>query len=239
MEIMRALLLCLAALTLLPAAPAQTTCPSTAIFSTCELTFELSGADAAAHRTPYRDVELRVEFRSQRGRTFAIPAFWDGGTTLRVRFMPNEVGAWDAHVTSNIPTWNDQKFKLTATESSAPGFVQPANVHHFAYSGPFAYNSLPKPHLWMGQVIPNLSALTREQFAQLAATRAKQKFNHFRITLLEPEIAKTFKGPDDFDPAVFREIDAKLAAANQQGITVDLSLAGPDNLFATLFPDRT
>ena len=64
-----------ASLAILPAAWAQTVCPSTPIFSTCEITFELTGADATAHPTPYRDVELRVEFRRRARRTFAIPAF--------------------------------------------------------------------------------------------------------------------------------------------------------------------
>src|SRR5579863_10128745 len=208
-EGMRFFLLLPAFLAMLPDALAQTNCPSTPIFSTCEITFELSGSDVTAHPAPYLDVELRVEFRSPRARTFAIPAFWDGGATLRVRFTPNEVGNWLGHVTSNVAAWNDKQLTLTATESSAPGFVEAANFHHFEYTGPFAYNSLPTPHLWMGQVIPHLSALSREQFAQLAATRAKQKFNHFRVTLLEPDVAKAFKGPEDFDPAVFREIDEK------------------------------
>jgi len=207
------------------------------IFSPCEITFELTGADSAAHPAPYRDVELRVEFRSPRARTFAIPGFWDGGATLRVRFTPNETGNWAGRVISNVAAWNEKQLSFAATESSAAGFVETANVHHFADSGPFAYNSLKTPHLWMGQTVPHLNALSREEFASLAATRAKQKFNHFRVTLLEPEVEKAFKGPDDFDPAPFREIDRKLLSANQQGIAIDLSLAGPDNLFTRLFPE--
>jgi hypothetical protein len=219
-------------------APAQTVCPSTPLFSLCETTFELSGADASAHPKPYRDVQLQIEFRSPRAKTFAIPAFWDGGNTFRVRFTPNEAGSWTGHVTSNVAAWNDKQITVTVTESAAPGFVDTANIHHFLYTGPFAYNVLPTPHLWMGQVIPNLGALSPSEFAQLSATRAKQKFNHFRVTLLEPEIAKAFKSPDDFDPVVFRAIDEKLLAANKQGITIDLSLAGPDNLFSKLFPEH-
>ena len=234
---MRALLLCLASLAVLPVALAQTVCQSTPIFSICEITFELSGADATAHPAPYRDVDLRVEFRSPRAHTFAIPAFWDGGNMLRVRFTPNEVGNWAGRAISNVAAWNDKQLNF-ATASSAPGFVETANIHHFDTSGPYAYNSLPAPHLWMGQVIPRLGGLSPEQFKQLSATRAKQKFNHFRVTLLEPEIVKAFKGPDDFDPAVFREIDEKLLAANQQGIAIDLSLAGPDNLFTKMFPEH-
>src|ERR1041385_8811735 len=236
---MRFVSVSLVSLILITSSLAQTSCPSTPVFSTCEINFELTGSDASAHPAPYRDVELRVEFRSPRGRTLAIPAFWDGGPTLRVRFTPTEAGNWIGHVTSNVANWNDKQLTVTAPESQAPGFVQAANVHHFAYSGPFAYNSLPTPHLWMGQVIPHLSALSRDQFTQLAATRAKQHFNHFRVTLLEPETAKNFKGPEDFDPAVFRAIDEKLMAANKEGIAIDLSLAGPDNLFSKLFPEHT
>lgn len=234
---MRVVPLCCFSIAFATLASAQTTCPSTPIFSTCEITFELTGADAAAHPAPYRDVDLRVEFRSPRARTFAIPGFWDGGTTLRVRFMPNEAGSWAGRVISNVAAWNEKQLSFTATESSALGFVETANVHHFADSGPFAYNSLKTPHLWMGQVIPQLSALSRDQFAQLAATRAKQKFNHFRVTLLEPEVEKAFKGPEDFDPAPFREIDEKLLAAGKQGIAIDLSLAGPNDALTKLFPE--
>jgi hypothetical protein len=234
---MRVVWLAFTWIALAPLAVAQTVCPSTPIFSTCEIAFELSGADAAGHPAPYRDVDLRVEFRSPRARTFAIPGFWDGGSTLRVRFMPNETGNWVGRVISNIAAWNDKELTFAATESSAPGFVEPANVHHFANSGPFAYNSLKTPHLWMGQTIPQLSAMSRDQFAQLASTRAKQKFNHFRVTLLDPEVAKAFKSPEDFDPAPFREIDQKLFSANKQGIVIDVSLAGPDNLFTRLFPE--
>ena len=217
---------------------AQTVCSSTSIFSTCEITFELTGADASAHPAPYRDVDLRVEFRSPRSKTFAIPAFWDGGKTLRVRFAPNETGNWAGRVVSNVASWNDKDLNFTATESSAPGFVETANVHHFDNSNAYEYNVLKTPHLWMGQTIPKLGALSPDQFAQLASTRANQRFNHFRVTLLEPEIAKAFKGPEDFDPAIFRPIDQKLFAANKAGIAIDLSLAGPDNLFVKLFPDR-
>jgi len=198
----------------------------------------LTGADAAAHPKPYRDVELQMEFRSPRARTFAIPAFWDGGETLRIRFTPNEVGNWTAHVTSNVAAWNGKELNFTATESQAPGFVETANVHHFANTGPFAYGSLKTPHLWMGQVIPALKAYSPEEFAQLAATRAKQKFNHFRVTLLDADVAKSFQDPWTFDPAVFHEIDRKLAAANQSGIAIDLAIAGPDNLFTKLFPEH-
>jgi len=43
---------------------------------------------------PLRDVMLDCTFRSPSGRQITVEAFWDGGSLWRVRFMPDEVGAW-------------------------------------------------------------------------------------------------------------------------------------------------
>jgi hypothetical protein len=54
-------------------------CDNTPAWSPCELVFELSAKAAAAHPDPYTSVELRAEFRSPTRRTYALPAYWDGG----------------------------------------------------------------------------------------------------------------------------------------------------------------
>ncbi len=76
-------------------AVAGTPCEGTPAYSPCELAFELTPADLAAHPNPYASVTLRIEFRSPRFRTYAMPAFWDGGGKMIVRFTPTEVGAVD------------------------------------------------------------------------------------------------------------------------------------------------
>src|SRR5690348_9969631 len=53
---------------------AQTVCGPTAVYSPCEIVFELTQAESAAHPNPYKTVELRAEFRSPRHRTFLMPA---------------------------------------------------------------------------------------------------------------------------------------------------------------------
>src|SRR5690349_12163314 len=108
---------------------AQTACGPTAAFSPCEIVFELSAAEFAAHPNPYKTVELRAEFRSPRHRTFMMPAFWDGGRRMVIRFTPTEPGAWDFRVTSNLESFNGKTGQFSATESEAPGFVRVANVH--------------------------------------------------------------------------------------------------------------
>ena len=79
---------------------AQSTCADTKAYSPCEIVFDLP---AGAHPNPYATVDLRIEFRSPRRRTYAIPGFWDGGRRMVVRFSPTEGGAWDYHITSEFP----------------------------------------------------------------------------------------------------------------------------------------
>src|SRR6202044_971182 len=105
----------------------------TPAYSSCEVAFELTPADLAAHANPYASVTLRIEFRSPRFRTYAMPAFWDGGAKMIVRFTPPEAGQWTYKATSNIPAFDGQQGMFNAgAVSDALGFVIVANVHHWA-----------------------------------------------------------------------------------------------------------
>src|SRR2546430_1739138 len=99
---------------LLRAPPA---CGPVSVYSPCEVVFELAQPDAAAHPNPYKTVTLQAEFRSPRHRTFLMPAFWDGGSRLVIRFSPTEPGDWDFRVTSNIESWNGKTGQFAATAS--------------------------------------------------------------------------------------------------------------------------
>ncbi len=46
------------------------------------------------HAEPYRDVTVRAIFTGPEGQTVAREAFWDGGSTWRLRFAPTAVGRW-------------------------------------------------------------------------------------------------------------------------------------------------
>src|SRR5271165_2651324 len=87
-------------------APAPTGCAGTPAYSTCEMVFELNDADAAKFPDPYRMVQLSINFRSPRQHSYVLPAFWDGGRCLVVRFSPTEGGQWDYLITSNVATWD-------------------------------------------------------------------------------------------------------------------------------------
>ena len=213
---------------------AQTVCPPTPTYTPCEIVFELSEQDAATHPNPYSSVTLDVEFRSPRFRTLKLPGFWDGGRRMVVRFAPTGAGEWTFRSVSNAPSLDRREGRLTAVASDSPGFIQPANVHHWAYVD--GLNK--KPHLWMGDTCYRFGLLDRALFQNLVDTRARQKFNHLRGLVIggHQESGRIFPAPDRPDPAYFQELDRRVLYMNQKGIIADLILAGDENHLAKLFP---
>jgi uncharacterized protein DUF5060/uncharacterized protein DUF4038 len=217
-------------------APAAATggCDKTAIYVPCELVFELTAKDAAAHPNPYVTVDLRVEFRSPRRRTYAMPAFWDGGRRLIVRFAPNEVGQWDYHVTSNLAEWNDKTGSFTSAASESPGFIRAANTHHWAYTEKSA-TGLDQPHLWIGANELQMATMDESAFRSVADARAAQKFTHLRGAVISGANAP-FPTPDS--PAIdfFRTLDRRVRYLNEKGLIADLILAAGPGTLTKIFP---
>ena len=222
----RLVLLALAPLTLL----AQSPCDKTPAYSPCEMTFDLSDQAAAAHPNPYVSVELKIEFRSPRFRTLAMPGFWDGGRRMVVRFSPTEAGEWQYHVTSNVADWNDKEGSFTAAASEAPGFVRPAEVHHWAWT------ERNLPHLWMGANEPRFASLDDASFRAVADARAGQKFNHLRGLVTGEALDPAYQSADAPNLAYFRRLDQRVLYLNQKGIVADLVLASHPSFLTKLFP---
>jgi hypothetical protein len=191
-------------------------CDQTPAWSPCDLVFELSEKAAAEHPNPYATVELKGEFRSPNMRTLAIPGYWDGGRRMVLRFAPMAEGRWEYRLTSNVPELDGKAGAFTAAVSDAPGFIQPANVHHWSYSPRI------QPHLWMGATELRYAFLDDAAFRAVADARASQKFNHLRgLVLGDVPMAP----PDTPDLAHFRRLDERIRYLNQKGITADLVLA--------------
>lgn len=222
----------LALLALAPSLPAQSPCPATPTYSPCELVFELGPGDAKAHPNPHASVQLQAEFRSPRHRTFLMPAFWDGGNRMVIRFAPTDAGDWDYRVTSNVIAFNGQTGRFAATESNSPGFIKVANGRHWATTEDN------KPHLWMGDTCYRFGFIDRALFDQILEARAKQRFNHLRGLAVggHEETKKIFADADRPEASYFRELDQRVLAMNRKGITADLVLAGDQNHLADLFP---
>jgi hypothetical protein len=211
-------------------AVSQNSCNQAPMYSPCEMVFELTGADAAQHPNPYRDVDLKVEFRSPQFRTLAIPAYWDGGHRLVVRFAPTEAGEWNYHVTSNVAVWNDKSGAFTAAASESKGFIHAENVHHWSYSE--RSGGLYQPHLWMGASEMGFATMNDAAFRPMADARSAAKFNHLRGLVLG-EGAWSSGGTPSLE--YFSRLDSRIRYLNQKGLIVDLVLAG-EGALTRLFP---
>ena len=216
-------------------AAGRSPCNNTPAYSACELVFELGEKVAAAHPHPYVDVDLRVEFRSPRQHTYALPGYWDGGRRMVVRFSPTEAGDWAYHVTSNIAEWNDQTGTFTAAASEAPGFIRAANMHHWEYTERDSAG-LDRPHLWMGATEMRFAFLDDAAFRTVADARAAQKFNHLRGVVMEEGRDAAFHSPDSPDLAQFERLDQRVRYLNEKGMVADLVLAGGPGFLTKVFP---
>jgi hypothetical protein len=212
-------------------------CANTATYAPCDMPFELNDAEAAAHPHPYMSVVLHVEFRSPHFKTFLMPAFWDGGRRMVIRFAPTEPGEWIYRITSNIARFEGQQGKFAAQESAAPGFVIPANLHHWAYT---RINDIGGnvPHLWMGDTNLRFAYLDDAAFRQFVDARAAQKFNHLRGLALGggADAAQAWASPDEPKPAYYQRLDERIKYINNKGLTVDLILGAAGGELAKLFP---
>ncbi len=230
----RAAILC-GFLALIPAF-AQPGCPATPAYSLCELQFELNDAEAASHPAPYVSVKLQAEFRSPRHKTFLMPAFWAGARRLTIRFAPDEPGEWAFRLTSNIARFNDQTGTFQATPSEAPGFIRPANLHHWATVAGENANQR-KPHLWMGDTCLRFAFLADAQFRAIVDARAAQHFNHIRGLVIGSASDSTTVFPDARHPSpeYFQRVDERIRYMNSKGIIADLILGGGQNHLTKIF----
>lgn len=97
--------------------------------------FERSITNSAGYTDPIRDVTLDVTYTRPGGDTIAFWGFHDGGTTWKIRFMPDRIGTW-----SYVATFSDGSPGVSGTfecvPSSIPGRLarDPANPIWFGYS---------------------------------------------------------------------------------------------------------
>jgi hypothetical protein len=211
---------------------AQTPCEGTPAYSPCEFVYELSAADLAAHPNPYLSAQLRAEFRSPRFKTYLMPAFWDGGRRLIIRFTPTEAGQWTYRTTSNLATFDAKEGAFNAASSEFPGYVNVANFHHWATDDK-------KPHLWMGYIADRFPFSTQPEFEQQLAGAVQNKFTHFRGSILgtAADRSRVYLSADKPNPAYFDELDRRILAIHKRGLTSDLILASNPDYITSLFPD--
>jgi len=194
--------------------------------------FALEGRCTAAN--PFTDAALKGEFISPSGKKILADGFYDGGTTWRLRFAPNEEGEW-SYVLRGEGVEIRQDGKLRCTAARGHGFlrIDPKNPYAFAYSDG-------TPFFPMGDTCYGLfddSPITPELRAEYLKTRYAQRFNFVRLTVgHSPARAAsdpiywawgvTLSKPDldRFNPAFFHAFDDLIRRMRAVGMNAELIL---------------
>ena len=206
--------------------------PSVERFALFEATFQATGNYA----NPYTDLDaeatLTLPDQSQR----TVPLFWDDGSHWKMRVSPDIVGTWSFTVQSKDKGLNTQCGSFSCVASKRTGSIQPMKrfPHHFQYQ-----NSTP---IWfMGDTAWALftdnaeEKHDRQAAEQYLKVRSSQGFNVVHAMMLSEAGWGNAGGlpfqdmaAQTINPAYFREIDHRVAYANEQGIVVGLALAWGD-----------
>ena len=84
--------------------------------------FEASVENPRTYKDPYRDVQLNVTYKTPGGAELKFWGFYDGGTTWRIRLMPDVAGKWeyDATFSDGQP---GRKGSFQVAKSDLPGMI--------------------------------------------------------------------------------------------------------------------
>lgn len=98
--------------------------------------FEESIQNARSYADPYRDVDLQVTYTKPSGERVEFWGFYDGGSTWRFRFMPDELGNWryETRFSDGSPG-RSGTFQVVPSET--PGMISKDEVNPmwFGYAG--------------------------------------------------------------------------------------------------------
>jgi hypothetical protein len=94
---------------------------------------ELTAALTATYENPYdqAQIALSASFRAPSGAMREVPGFWDGRAAWKVRFTPDETGAWryTAHVRDRFGTADSSPSSFDVAASDRHGWPQIASWH--------------------------------------------------------------------------------------------------------------
>ena len=183
------------------------------------------------YENPLYDVTLKVKLNSPTGQGHEISGFWDGGTTWRFRFQPNETGAWQYETDCSIKTdsgLHGLKGSFEVTENNNPHAIysrgalkRPAGRYFLTYSDG-------TPFFWTADTAWN-GALksTEEEWDLYLKNRIEKGFNAIQFVTTQwrggdqdrdGRVAFTGQGRIRVNPEFFQRLDKKTDRVNELGL---------------------
>lgn len=172
-----------------------------------------------------------VQFTSPTGRTRKINGFWDGGTTWKVRFCPDEKGPWTYQTvcsdTTNMGLHRQQgSFVSTPPVSKLPiyakgGLIHPAGTFHLAHADG-------TPFFWLACTAWNGPLKSTEHDWKLyLEDRAKNGFSVIQVVMTQfrgadknrlGQVAFEGSGRISLNVDFFKFMDQKIDQINEHGL---------------------
>ena len=194
--------------------------------------FEQAFVSRYRYENALQDVDLAVTFASPSGQEITVDAFWDGGYTWRVRFMPDELGQWRYHTTcsdaANVGLHNlEGVFWCSEADRSTPfgrhGRLRLSDNRRYLMHNDGA------PFFWLGDTCwagPMQAA--DEEWEDYLRVRVRQHFNTVQF-MGTPSLAApsgdrdgemAFSGSERVavNAAFFQRIDRRIDAMNRAGL---------------------
>ena len=195
-------------------------------------TFEATFTSERPAANPFQDVDLRVTFLSPSKRSQTVRGFWDGGTTWRVRFSPDEIGHWTFSTRSTPEADRGLHGRSGTFRVSAP-----KGTTRFERHGPVRVSSNRRflehadgtPFFWLADTGWNAALLsTPEEFDHYVAQRSRQHFTAVQWVTTQwraapqgdrlKELAYTGRERIAVNAQFFQRLDAKVNQLNRAGL---------------------
>jgi len=195
--------------------------------------FEKSFESSVSYGNAPQEASLQVVFVSPSGENKRTYGFWDGGSTWRVRFAPDQEGKWTFKTICS-----DENNKGLHSQSGAFTCTVPRGKTRFSQHGPVGISADQRylahqdqtPFFWLGDTAWNGPLLsTTDEWNLYIKERTRQKFTAVQWVATQfraaPEGDKNhqlaFTGPTNkivINPAFFQRLDEKVDALNKAGL---------------------
>lgn len=197
-----------------------------AAYPKLEASFALAGL--TGNSFDYAENDVRVTFRGPRGETISVPAFFDGGSTWRVRYTPRRPGAYTlTRVTRNGADARPQALEprsFSVQGKPGPGFIRldPEDPARFRFDNGNVYYPLGENAAWQNGRGPSVPALLAHM-GSAGENWARVWMCHWDGKNLDwPPDGQG--GPGALSLDVARRWDGIVDAAEQNGIYLQIAL---------------
>src|ERR1043166_8083102 len=195
--------------------------------------FEKSFESNVSYGNAPQEASLQVVFVSPSGENKRTYGFWDGGSTWRVRFAPDQEGKWTFKTICS-----DENNKGLHSQSGAFTCTVPRGKTRFSQHGPVGISADQRylahqdqtPFFWLGDTAWNGPLLsTTDEWNLYIKERSRQKFTAVQWVATQfraaPEGDKNHQlactGPTNkivINAAFFQRLDEKVDALNKAGL---------------------